>query len=149
MAEAQSRSDVAERALGRLQDAGVDLTDPSGAAKFETEFLRHNREFRHAQRDIQALEVGGLPNAHIDRSDDFLAGSYIENGSSKNLTVRPGLRHYRDHRKVISGELDLLRRSLEEADKDVARLAGMKTAIEAVEQRAAAAIQELAPRAEA
>ncbi len=136
LSAARARMAQAESAMAKLRASGSDLTDPEGSEKFAREFSKQDEIYRAAAREVREIEAGALPNARIDRSGDYLAGAYVENGSRTDLTVEHGLKYYRGRRAVAAAELAVEEQAVEDARSDVVRLTEMKEAFQSDQDRA-------------
>lgn len=121
LAAAQARTKTARAEIDRLRGAGVDFSDPNGAAKFAQKLGEQDIAYRAALREAQELEAGSLPKAEIDITGDFLRGKYLENGE-RNLTVQPGLRHYQAERATLAVKIELEQAGVNDIQGDLARL---------------------------
>ena len=139
---AQSRAAEAAAAVDRLKATGADLSDPDGADAFARAFAEQDRVYRGAVREIQTLQAGTFPLAQIDRSGDFLTGSYVEDGSSKDLTVEHGLAHYRNEQRVLAAQIRVEEEALEDFRSAIGRLKGMRDGFQVEQDRAARQIPE-------
>ncbi len=144
IADAKSRSEQARAELERLQGAGVDFSDANGAETFDTQVTAQDARYRAAVREMLSAQAGRLPQAEIDASGDFLRGRYIENGSSTDLTVEPGLSHYRDERQIVGARVAGLQEAVAAFGADLTRLEGIRAANQIEQDEAVRRISEAA-----
>ncbi len=85
-----------------LQSTGLDFNNPEGSEVFAQRYHQLDSEYRAADRLVQTLVGGDMPNAQIDSSADYIQGQYLENGTDSQLTVTLGLSHYQQQREVLS-----------------------------------------------
>lgn len=149
LADAKKDAEESEAEMNGLRDRGVDFADPEGMATFKTAFMTSERAYRNAHRRIQLLQSGDLPNAKIDRSGDFLNGRYIENGSGRNLTIMPGLGHYRRGRDVLSAEIGVREGGLADHRAAIDRLEGLRDKLQTDGELARQQVPEAAAAAAA
>ena len=114
LSAAQGRLELARKEVDRLRENGVDFSDPNGSENFRKEMEEQSSLLRKEMRDVHTLQHGDYSNANIDRSGDYLAGNYVVNGGTDNLTVQFGLEHYRNERAVLAATVE--RRNQEIAD---------------------------------
>lgn len=147
MADLKSQRDKARHALDDLRQRGIDFTDPKGAQNFTDELTEQDRVYREKVRQLESLEAGSYPYAQIDATGDFVNGHYLENGSTANLTIEPGLRHYEAELAVTDAELERLRAGLDGMKEDIARLEGMREDLASQQAKAVEQVASLKPRA--
>jgi len=135
LSAAQKRRDQARQALQTIQREGIDFSNPNAAEEFGARLLEQDRVYREASREAKSLEYGTYPNAEIESTGDYLSGSYVENGSTTDLTVEHGLVHYRYELAVLAAGLREGHRALDDLRSDVARLEGIKNAHQADRDR--------------
>jgi hypothetical protein len=136
LADAEARRAAAQDAMRRLIDQGADLADPQGAKAFRSRMLAQDQAFREAERDVAAIQTGDYTNAQIDVSGDYLRGRYVENGSTQNLTIEPGLLHYRDRRQIVADRTAGTEAALDNLRTDLQRLQALAGRLEATERDA-------------
>ncbi len=88
--EAQQAANTARTAMERLEDAGVDLTDPEGYQAFVSAYRAQALTYRNAIRKTQELQFGTLANARLDESGDFISGDYVP-ASGGEIQPQPGI----------------------------------------------------------
>ncbi|MHC4697828.1 MAG: coiled-coil domain-containing protein [Planctomycetota bacterium] len=136
IAAVQSRASETRKALGELQAGGIDFSDPDGSETFRTRLMEQDKLYRDAMRELRSLEVGSFPHAKIDYTGDYLRGSYVENGSSTDLTVEHGLQHYENGRDVLAAAVHEQEQAMDDFRADIARLENMKAAYVGARDRA-------------
>lgn len=139
---AESRRSEADEAKQRLRAAGIDFSDPNGAENFRTRLEDLDQTYRKADREAKSLLYGCYPNAQIDASHDYLAGQYLEDGSTTDLTIRRGLVHDRVDRAVLAARIELLQHGAEDVRSEIARLRERKSAFQEAETDAAERIEQ-------
>jgi hypothetical protein len=117
--------DSARRArdeMDALEDAGVDLLDPSGFETFADAYARASSEYRKATSQAHRLERGTLEDARIDDSGDYVLGQYVPADAAGSIEPRRGLIDYRDDYELASADLAGLRETLASLERSVADL---------------------------
>lgn len=120
LASAQTAADEARAALDRLEETGVDLTDPDGLKTFVDAYTTRAAIYRKAVREAQALEFGTLRNARIDDSGDYLEGEYVAEGGP--IEIQRGLTTYRQDLASAQRELQVVQERIDAHRDDVAAL---------------------------
>lgn len=126
---AQERMKAARAARDQILAAGVDFSDPNGGANFAKRLADEDVVYRNSAREVQEIEAGSLPHAEIDVTGDFLRGRYLENGS-KELTVEPGLSHYRGELETASARLEREQAGVDSIRENLARLEAARKPLE-------------------
>ena len=142
LASAQTRAEQARAALEKLRSEGVDFSDPTGGAAFEARVTEQDAIYRKALREVQLFGTGDYLNAEIDASGDFLKGRYLQDGSSSDLQVEPGLAHYRNERTVLATRIDDTRQALDDFGVAIGRLENIRDAHRATQAHAVKQIAE-------
>lgn len=143
LAAAQAQRNQARDAAESILTRGVDFSDPNGANSFRDELLRYDAVFREADRRVEALRAGTLPNAEIDFTGDLLSGRYLENGSPDNLTVEYGLTHYQNERGILAARIDKRQQAIDALQSNaIMRLERMKQTYQEEQDRAAQRMTE-------
>lgn len=146
--EATTKRDAARHRMEEIMAAGVDFSDPNGADAFRDALLQQDEAFRAADRAVQSIKAGSFPHAVLESSDDLLHGRLLENGRTTELTLEPGLRHYRHLRDVVAGSLMHFDQAKLDSDADMARLDAMKASLREEEELAKRTISSLTARAD-
>lgn len=149
VAAARAEADKARESMEKLQRDGVDFSDVNGSETFARKIGELDSAYRAAIRKVQTLEAGDLPKAQIDASGDFLRGRYLENGSPTNLTLQPGLTHFRDERTALSAVVEGRKQAVADLRADLKRLEGIRSANESAQVDAVRRIEEAGPQAAA
>ncbi|UCE58300.1 MAG: hypothetical protein JSU63_12755 [Phycisphaerales bacterium] len=136
VAAAQARADAARIAIADTRARSADLTDPVEAQEFHAKLMELDAEYRDAERELRSLTVGSFPHARIDHTGDFLHGDYVQSGSSDDLTVELGLRHFENERDTLTAEIRELELAVGNFRSDIDRLEGMRRAYEHVQNQA-------------
>ena len=145
--DALRRTEAARVAMEKLEQAGVDFSDPRGAETFSQKLLQQTRTFVEAGREAHLLEAGGYPKAKIDASGDYLKGRYVENGLTSDLTVQLGLSHLRVERTVLAGKVERAKQAVENLATDIQRLQGVRGEYEQAQADARKVIEQAKPSA--
>ena len=143
---AQARSKNARAEIDRLRMAGVDFSDPQGANSFAAKLSEQYDLYRAALREVQEIQAGSLPKAEIDITGDFLRGKYLEDGA-RNLTVEPGLNHYRAERATLAAKIQHEQAGFEAIGADLARLEEGRKPFEAQQALAAKRLPKIQTQA--
>lgn len=126
---AQERMKAARTARDQILASGVDFSDPNGGANFAKRLADEDIVYRTAAREVQEIEAGSLPRAEIDVTGDFLRGRYLENGS-KELTVEPGLSHYRGVLETALAKLEREQAGVDSIRENLVRLEAARKPLE-------------------
>lgn len=132
----ESRRDDARSAMAGIQDEGIDFSDPNGAESYRIRLEGFDGAFREADREARAIKYGTYPNAHIDQSEDYIKGRYVEDGSANQLTVEYGLLHDQNERTVLALVMERQHRALDNVRSAISRLEGMRRSYRQTQSRA-------------
>lgn len=142
VALSQARSKAARDEMDRLRAAGVDFSDPNGAATFAKRLGDQDVVYRAALKETQELQAGSLPKAQIDITGDFLRGKYLEDGG-RTLTVQPGLSHHQAERTALAGKIELEQAGVDDIRGDLLSLENARKPYESQQTRASQRLPEI------
>lgn len=145
LADASAKADVAFNELQRMQNTGVDFTDPAGATVFTNKVMALADAYGVAVREAHILEFGGYPDAQIDYSGDYIRGRYIQNGSPNNVTMTTGLKQARQKREILATKVRKGNDALTGLRDDLALLQDKKASYQRAEVAAKKKINETMP----
>lgn len=129
VADAEARRATALERLRSLRQQGIKLGTPEAAEAFARDMRAVDEEYRKADREAQSLTHGDFASAQIDASGDYLRGKYVENGSSRNVAMNFGVRHYEGERQVMAAELKAAESAVAEADATIKALQAQREAM--------------------
>lgn len=127
--DAEGRRATALERMRSLRQQGIKLGTPEAAEAFAREMRASDEAYRKADREAQTLTHGDFAAAQIDASGDYLRGKYVENGSSRNVSVNFGVRHYEGERQVMVAELKAADAAVAEADATIKALQAQRDAM--------------------
>jgi hypothetical protein len=145
---ARADTDNTRAAMDELKTRGIDSSAPDGSESFARRYHEADRSYREALRRAHALEYGTYPSARLGGNGDFLSGRYIEAGSSENLTIAHGLRHYLNDRTVLALRLRGAEDALHALRGDITRLDKTKARYVIDQESALQGVGEVRARAE-
>jgi len=145
LSDASSRANVAFNEMQRMQNTGVDFTDPAGATVFTNKLMALADAYGVAVREAHILEFGGYPDAQIDYTGDYIRGRYIQNGSPDNVTMTRGLTHAQQKRGILAAKVQGEKDAMQGLRDDLALLEGKKASYQQMEAAAKKTINETAP----
>lgn len=103
--DAEARGKQARREMERIQQAGIDFTNPQGADEFEAALVAQSDLFRKTERAASEIKHGAYAHATIDQSGDFLRGRYIDDKGGTQPAVRHGLIHHQAERQLVTARI--------------------------------------------
>ena len=136
ISDAEARRATALERMRSLRQQGIKLGSPEAAESFAREMRDADEAYRKADREAQSLTQGDFATARIDASGDYLRGKYVENGSSRNVALNFGLRHYEGEHRVLAAEIRATEGGVAEVDATIAALQAQRDAMVAREATA-------------
>lgn len=115
----------------KLEDLGADLLDPNGARRFAEQFEQASAEYAAATAAVHRLQFGGIQNAEIDETEDYVLGRYLPNPPDASMDFQRGLLAYRDDLARVTLERDRISQTLATLQADL-------EALESLDRRALA-----------
>lgn len=143
--DAKTKAGVAFDEMQRMQNTGVDFTDPAGATVFTNKLMALADAYGIAVREAHIIEFGGYPNAEIDYSGDYIRGRYVQDGSPDNVTMTRGLTHAQQRRSILASKVQREKDGLQGLRDDLTLLDGKKGFYQRMEVAATATIDETGP----
>jgi predicted nucleic acid-binding Zn-ribbon protein len=120
VADLRKQSDEHRSKMDRLEDEGVNFSDPDGGARFADAFRQAADAYREASRRADELEMGFVANATVDRAEDYVTGALIPLDSSRPMTPQQGFVHKHEDLAALNQRIDTVKAMLVDAKKRTA-----------------------------
>lgn len=132
---ARARLDEAQTELEALRTHGLDFTRADASAAFEQQFLELDRRRREAEREVQSLQYGDMPAAHLDPGADPLKAPYVESGSD-HPTIARGMETLKADRAVLAAQINEWELEFQSLREEIRSLTTIKEAREGLRRGA-------------
>jgi DNA repair exonuclease SbcCD ATPase subunit len=145
---ARRLADDARAEMEQLRDDDVDLLAADGFESFRRAYEAASSRYEAAVAEAHRLEQGGLSNARIDDSGDFLLGDYVVGSDGGSVTRSRGLKDFRDDRETLTVDLEGLRHQESDLEASISKFEALSDDYARRAEAAAAESQAIRSEAE-
>lgn len=130
--EVRERAVAAHGEMAKMEQAGVNVNDPTSVDPFVARYNKLAAEYRQASREATILERGAIRNARPDTRDDreMLKAPLVAAEAGKPMQPEVGLNTLQTELQTTQALAKTTRDLIEEMDRQLADLSGRKDAVE-------------------
>jgi len=124
IAAAEQRAATAEQEMFRLQEAGIDSSDPKSLERFVAHYEKAAEAYRLASREAIVLKEGAIRNAKVDAPDvdDVATGPLVASDPAKEMAAERGLIALQSDLRAAEGLVETRETLLAEITRQIKEL---------------------------